>query len=249
MCTLITLHRPTNAWPLLLAANRDEALNRPWLPPGRHWPEQPDVVGGLDVLAGGTWLALNMATGVAAAVLDRTGSLGPAPGKASRGQLPLQALGHASAQAAAQAMEGRDAGIWRSFNLVITDKHDVFWVKGGGAGRVAVGRLAEGLHMVTSADPDDASHPRIAKHRPRFEAAAAPNPPDWGAWPGLLADADGPPEATLNIRPAGGFGTASSALIGIAAGAVAFAFAAGPPDRVGFAPVAMHGALGSTGMA
>jgi uncharacterized protein with NRDE domain len=249
MCTLITLHRPGTAWPLLLAANRDEALDRPWLPPDRHWQDQPDVIGGLDVLAGGTWLALNTATGVAAAVLNRTGSLGPAPGKASRGQLPLQALRHPSAPAAAAAMRGLDAGLWRSFNLVIADSGGVFWVQGGGSGHVAVIRLADGLHMVTSADPDDASHPRIARHRPRFASAEAPDPPDWRAWPALLADAEGPPEASLNIRPIRGFGTASSALIGLSAGAIAFDFASGPPDSAAFAPVAMRATLGSTGMA
>jgi uncharacterized protein with NRDE domain len=79
------------AWPLLLAANRDEKLDRPSRPPGCHWIDQPDVLGGLDVLAGGTWLAINRA-GVVAAVLNRLGSLGPAPGKRSRGVLPLLAL-------------------------------------------------------------------------------------------------------------------------------------------------------------
>ena len=51
-----------------LAANRDEMADRPWHPPGRHWPERPQVVAGQDQLAGGSWLGLNDA-GVVAAVL------------------------------------------------------------------------------------------------------------------------------------------------------------------------------------
>jgi hypothetical protein len=250
MCTLITLSRPGSTWPLLLAANRDEALDRPWRSPGRHWPELPDVIGGLDVLAGGTWLALNTATGVVAAVLNRTGSLGPAPGKASRGELPLLALRHASASASAEALAGRDAGAWRSFNLVIADACDVFWVLGKGVERITVSRLAAGLHMTTSADPDDPLHPRVARHRPRFEAAGPPNPPDWGVWPALLANAEGPPEASLNIPPVRGFGTASSALIGLSGdGGVAFDFVPGPPGEAAFRPVGMHETLRSPGMA
>ena len=34
MCTLVILRRPGHDWPLILAANRDEMLDRPWqLPP------------------------------------------------------------------------------------------------------------------------------------------------------------------------------------------------------------------------
>ena len=32
MCTLIWLLRPDHDWPLLLATNRDEMIDRPWLP-------------------------------------------------------------------------------------------------------------------------------------------------------------------------------------------------------------------------
>ncbi len=83
MCTVVLLSRPGAAWPLLLAANRDERLDRAWQPPARHWPEQPDVLAGRDCSAGGTWLGIND-RGLVAAVLNRTGTLGPAPGKASR---------------------------------------------------------------------------------------------------------------------------------------------------------------------
>ena len=59
MCTIVLLRSPGQAWPLLVAANRDEMLTREALPPGRHWPDQPDVVAGRDLVAGGTWLGLN----------------------------------------------------------------------------------------------------------------------------------------------------------------------------------------------
>ncbi|MCC6782813.1 MAG: NRDE family protein, partial [Planctomycetes bacterium] len=84
MCTLVLLRRPGHAWPLLVAANRDEMRERPWRPPARHWPDRPDVFAGLDELAGGSWLGLND-HGVAAAVLNRRNTLGPAAGLRSRG--------------------------------------------------------------------------------------------------------------------------------------------------------------------
>ena len=75
MCTVVLLIRPGHAWPLVLAANRDEMLNRAWDPPAAHWPDQPDVIAGRDRSGGGTWMGVNRA-GVVAAVLNRPGSLG-----------------------------------------------------------------------------------------------------------------------------------------------------------------------------
>ena len=86
MCTLVILRRPAHDWPVLIAANRDEMRDRPWRPPARHWPDRPEVVAGLDELAGGSWLGIND-HGVVAGILNRVGSLGPAPNKRSRGEL------------------------------------------------------------------------------------------------------------------------------------------------------------------
>ena len=61
MCTVVLLIRPGHAWPLVLAANRDEMLNRAWDPPAAHWPDQPDVIAGRDRSGGGTWMGVNRA--------------------------------------------------------------------------------------------------------------------------------------------------------------------------------------------
>src|SRR5262249_56140236 len=91
MCTLVILRRPGHRWPVLIGANRDEMIDRPSKPPGRHWADRPELVAGLDVFAGGSWLGGND-WGVAAAVLNRHGSLGPVLGKRPRGELGLGAL-------------------------------------------------------------------------------------------------------------------------------------------------------------
>jgi hypothetical protein len=131
MCTVVLLRRPQAPWPLLLAANRDELRSRPWRPPARHWPDRPDVVAGLDVLAGGSWLGVND-DGVVAAILNRVGSLGPAAGKRSRGELVLEALDHADAAAAAAALVDLDPDAYRPFNLLIADARDAFWLRHAG---------------------------------------------------------------------------------------------------------------------
>ena len=240
MCTVVLLLRPGEAWPVLLAANRDEMLDRAWDPPGAYWPEQPDVVAGRDRTAGGTWLGMN-GHGVVAAVLNRQGSLGPRPGRRSRGELPLIALAHHSAEAAAAAIGGLQARVWRRFNMVLADAQKTFFVRGLGSGAPQVRLLPPGLHMVTARDPNDLTSPRVARHLPRLQQAASPRPPqDWASWSSILADRSGPIESQINVAPHGGFGTVCASLIGLPAqGRPVWLFAAGPPDREAFAPVTL----------
>jgi hypothetical protein len=239
MCTVVLLVRPGHDWPLLLAANRDERVERPWDPPAAWWPDRADVVAGRDRTAGGTWMGVN-AAGVVAAVLNRQGSLGPAPGKRSRGALPLMALEHATADAAVAALGREDAGEWRSFNLVIADRGGAWVLRGLGQGRPEPMRLDPGCHMVTAYDPDDPASARVGRHLPRFRAAPAPAPPDWGAWSALLADDTGPPGSEVNVPVRDGFGTVCASLLALPRDPQAaphWLFAPGPPGRVPFGPI------------
>lgn len=174
---------------MILAANRDEMIDRPWRPPGRHWPDRADVVAGRDELAFGTWLGIND-TGVVAAIMNREGSLGPDPDKRSRGELVLEALDHAEAAAAAAALGDLDGRAWRPFNLVVADCREAFFVRHHGGAKPEVRALAEGLSMITSHDPNDRASARIEHYLDRFIAAAPPDPDadDWAAWQTLLAD-------------------------------------------------------------
>jgi uncharacterized protein with NRDE domain len=225
MCTVIVLRRPGAAWPLILAANRDEMIARPSRPPGRHWPDRPEVVAGLDALAGGTWLGIND-DGVVAGILNRYGTLGPAPGQRSRGELVLEALDHADARDAADALAAIDPRAYRPFNLIIADNRDAFWLRHAdeqGREPVTVAALAPGLAMIASGDLDDVEKPRLRRYRPRFAAATAPDPgsADWQTWATLLADDETAPQegpaGALRIVTATGFGTVSSALLALPA--------------------------------
>jgi len=239
MCTVVILFRPGHSTPVLLAANRDELLARAWDPPAAYWPEQPDVVAGRDRSGGGTWMGINRA-GVIAAVLNRRGSLGPAPGKRSRGELPLLGLCHASACAAAQAITRLDAGLWRSFNMVLADRGGAIFVRGLGHGHVVAEALSAGLHMVTSRDPNDHHSPRVQRHLPRLRAAAAPDTDGWAAWRAIIADRTGVAGEQMNVVPRSGFGTVCSSLVELREdGGASWLFAAGPPHVVAFEPVAL----------
>jgi uncharacterized protein with NRDE domain len=239
VCTVVLLIRPGHAWPLILAGNRDERLDRLWDPPAAHWPAEPGAIAGRDRLGGGTWMGANR-HGVAAAVLNRPGSLGPAAGKRSRGELPLLALAHRSASKAAAAIAALDAGGWRSFNLVLADRDGAVFVRGLGHGRPHAMMLAPGLHMVTAHDPDDPDSPRVARHLARFQAAKAPGSGDWRDWQAILSDRSGPPGEQINVVPRAGFGTVCSSLLMLPRqGAPVWLFAGGPPHEAPFRPVSV----------
>lgn len=250
MCTLIVLQRPGHAWPVLIGANRDEMLDRPWRPPGRHWPERSHVVAGLDQLAGGSWFGLNDA-GVAAGIMNRRATLGPATGKRSRGELVLDALAHDGARAAADALSRLDAHAYRAFNLVVADADGAYWLRHTDApgGQLEVSALAPGLSMLTAYDVNDETSARIRRYLPRLREAPVPDPDrgDWTDWQAELAsresDVTGLQEGAMNVMLAElGFGTVSSQLVALPARdrpgvKPKFLFASGQPDRAPFEEV------------
>ncbi|MDR3437980.1 NRDE family protein [Telmatospirillum sp.] len=246
MCTVVILRRSDHRWPILVAANRDEMAGRPWLPPGRHWDDRPNVVAGQDELAGGSWLGIND-EGVVAAILNRQGTLGPEEGKRSRGELVLEALDHADAVDAAKALIHLAATAYRPFNMMIADNRDAFWLRSDGQ-TVRAAPLDDGVSMLTAFDLNDPNDPRIRAYLPKFRDSAIPDPEagNWGEWKKLLATpapyASTDREAGLTFQLESGFGTRSSALIALPSVdhpeiEPVFLFAPGPPDQASFRPV------------
>ncbi len=186
-------------------------------------------------MGGGTWMGINR-HGVVATVLNRPGTLGPALGKRSRGELPLMALDQATARLAAGALTRLDAGLWRGFNMVLADPTGVWFVKGLGHGRPQAKPMPPGISMVTALDPNDLESPRTARHLPRFRQAE----PTWDAWRAILSDQGGGPAEQLNVVARAGFGTVNSSFVTLPAnGRPTWLFAAGPPHQARFGAVAI----------
>jgi len=241
MCTVLLLLRPADRWPLLIGANRDERLDRPFALPGRHWADRPRIVAGRDVLGGGSWFGVND-DGVVATIVNGMDRLGPLPGKASRGELVLRALGARDARGAADAIGALDAERYRGFTLLIADRTAAFALTGD-EHAIRVDALAPGHHMVTPDGVDAANSPRYASHFPAFRAAAAPDPSagDWRSWADLLRHADEhDPHRAMTVVTADAFGTVCSSLLALPAAPQAgpvLLFANGPPTRAPYLPV------------
>jgi uncharacterized protein with NRDE domain len=60
MCLILFAHRVHPAYPLVVAANRDEWFRRPTAPAG-FWPDAPEVLAGRDLEQQGTWLGVTRA--------------------------------------------------------------------------------------------------------------------------------------------------------------------------------------------
>ena len=252
MCTVVFLRRPDHRWPLILGANRDEMADRPWRPPGRHWPDRGDVTAGLDELAGGSWLGIND-TGVVAGILNRKESLGPDPALRSRGELVLEALDHADAVDAANALSQLNPGAWRSFNLFVGDNRDAYWLRslGPDADEVELFEIPEGISMLTAWGLNAPESARTRHFLPLFEAAPPPDPdrPAWEAWESLMLrrdfeDGSNASEAMCIVTDRG-FGTLSSSLIALQSAAVPKArkiwrFCASPKGRTGYETVELE---------
>jgi len=250
MCTFVILRRPDHQWPVIIGANRDEMIDRPALAPGRHWPDREEVVAGMDLLGGGSWLGVND-WGLAAAILNRHGSLGPDATLRSRGELVLEALDHADAKSAADALAHLNPAAYRAFNLVVADAGGAYWARHADAGassRIEVRAIPPGVSMLTAHDLNDESSARIRRYLPLVRAAPAPDPErgDWSAWERILAsrdsDAETAREGAMNVVTDFGFGTVSSVLLALPARGrfgvkPTMRFAAGRPDVAAFLDV------------
>lgn len=93
MCLVGVALGMSRRYPLVVASNRDEYLDRPslaldWWSP---WPDGPQVLSGRDLRAGGTWMGLSQ-PGRFALVTNVRQPLVAEPDAPSRGQIPLSWL-------------------------------------------------------------------------------------------------------------------------------------------------------------
>lgn len=82
MCLIALAHLASSRFPFVLAANRDEEYARP-SHAAAYWEDAPDVFGGRDAVAGGSWLAVTRG-GRFAAVTNLRGAVARSR---SRGEL------------------------------------------------------------------------------------------------------------------------------------------------------------------
>jgi uncharacterized protein with NRDE domain len=183
VCTLAVYFRVSDRLPLLVAANRDEFLDRPSTSP-RLICKDPWVVAGQDLSAGGTWFGVNE-DGMVVGLLNRRSSTPPDPARRSRGLLCLETLQTRSPGEALTYLRNQNGSDYNGFNMLVADTTNAFVASNPAPGGVAVTRLTAGVHLLTNLDLNDPTCPRIAGSHELFRDLPLPSSPD-GA-PELLA--------------------------------------------------------------
>ena len=232
MCLLIALFGVVPGVPLMVAANRDERLDRPAVAATVLREREPRILGGRDLLAGGTWLAVSD-LGVVAGLTNQPTAGGRDPAKRSRGELPLLCASQPSAKQAMDALASSvDPARYNPCWMLVGDRNELFSV-GIGAGGTApeIDQLGPGLHVLENA-PLQAVSLKAAFVRDLVERKLAEQPAAGAAAvagvlravlrdhrpavPEPRTDASGriwPASLTAACVHAEGYGTRSSAII------------------------------------
>ena len=191
MCLLVVAWKSHARYRLVVAGNRDEFHDRPTAPLG-WWSDATDVLGGRDLRAGGTWLALARSGrfGLVTNFRDANGAPTSAP---SRGQLvPGFLRGEQPAARFLAALQpGRRA--YAGFNLLLGDARALhYWCS---VGDDEPRELAPGVYGLSNHRLDE-PWPKLVRTRERFVAALAQHDPPATELFDLLADRTPAPPST-----------------------------------------------------
>jgi hypothetical protein len=152
MCTALLSIEP--GLPVLLVGVRDELADRAWEPPGPHWPDRPGLIGGRDLQAGGTWLAVSPSDNRASCVLNARGKLALPASRRSRGVLPLGA-------AAGEPLDRAELGYLDPFHLLTVEPGQALWQSWDGED-LAERLLPAGLHFAVNSGLGDDVLPALS---------------------------------------------------------------------------------------
>ena len=187
MCLIVVGWRVHSEFPLIVAANRDEFYARPTAF-ADYWPESPDVIGGRDLEAGGTWLGITRDGRFAAVTNVR--EPGAAKGRHSRGRLTHAFL--TGRQSAAEYVAQLSRDDYSGFNLLVGDAQSLWYC----SNRSALPRqLGPGIHGLSN-HLLDSPWPKLLTARQGFEQAIA-KLPDRAALFSVLADDEIVPDGEL----------------------------------------------------
>ncbi len=205
MCLLVVAFLMDPARPLVVGANRDERFARPAVPMTVLRPSGPRVLGGRDLKAGGTWLAVNE-SGVVAGLTNFPLPEGADPARRSRGELPmLLAQAPSASEAVAHFVATVDPTQYNPCWILVGDRSSLHYLDLSPGSGCTVRDLPSGLYVLENStlDPpsDKARRVRallaelgrgpggtlevlpvvLRDHRPGRPDDTSPRPPELGA--------------------------------------------------------------------
>jgi uncharacterized protein with NRDE domain len=240
MCTLTLLRDPASRYPLVIAANRDEHVDRPSAPP-HLWAGSPTIVAGRDLRAGGTWLGIN-AQGLVVGLTNHWTGKAADPNRSSRGELVRSLLRMDSAESCRMLLRQRDPRQTNPCMVLCAEiGGEAFWAAS-----------ERGLHPQPIGDdifalgnrlPIDGKAQKIERARELFRAAVSSRVDDSvESWVRALQSplahhsGDRGPAESICVHTDRGFGTVSSTILLLEPelGDSVLWHAAGPPCTAAF---------------
>lgn len=165
---------------MIVAGNRDEFHARP-TQDAHWWPDHPDILGGRDQQAGGTWLALRRNGRFASVTNYRDAE--PSSGKLrSRGHLITGFLNGTTTPL--DYLETIDGERYAGFNLLVSDGTELAYLSNRGGGMRS---LAPGVYGLANATLDTPWH-KVARSKAALAALLESNSINETALLRILAD-------------------------------------------------------------
>lgn len=125
MCLLVFAWKMHPGYDLILAANRDEFYNRP-ARSATFWDKKPELLAGMDIKGGGTWLGVTL-DGKFCAITNYRDMAHHKDNAPSRGNLPLNYLNGRQAPSAYIDSIRSDADRFNGFNLIAGNRNAIWY--------------------------------------------------------------------------------------------------------------------------
>ncbi|MDP6435777.1 MAG: NRDE family protein [Gammaproteobacteria bacterium] len=181
MCLLSIAWQVHPDYPLVFLGNRDEFHARP-AAAADWWQDNPDVLGGIDLEAGGSWLGMNRA-GRFAVVTNRPDLPAPETNARSRGELVTAWLKNET-PSAIDLLSERNA-LYGGFGLLLATPGKLQRLTGGNGAELRQDDLPAGIYGLSNTAVDD-PWPKLTWLNHQLGHLLETGPPDHGTLLELL---------------------------------------------------------------
>ncbi len=145
MCLIFFSVQNHPTYKLIIAANRDEFYNRKTAP-AAYWEDHPEIVGGRDLEAGGTWMAMTK-SGKICMLTNYRDPLNIDPKAPSRGQLITDyLLSHEGPEEYLKRIE-KNGKVYNGFNLLAGSVNELWYYSNYKEG---VDKIAPGFYGISN---------------------------------------------------------------------------------------------------
>lgn len=172
MCLILFAYKTHPKYKLVIAANRDEFYRRPTAP-AVFWEEDPQVLAGRDLQAGGTWMGINT-SGKISLLTNYRDMSNIKPDAPSRGHLVSDFLKNKEGAAKYLAHLSSTAHRYNGFNIICGNAEELYYYSNYSE---SVHQIKAGFHGLSNALMN-IKWPKITKGIEKLKSILQDNQPD-----------------------------------------------------------------------